>query len=199
MLTAILSSSVSLLVVVLGFVSTYLNNLRLERHRNQLERVNRQLSELYGPMFALTQASGRSFKAFSNRFDPLGLFDDEFSEGDERITEMQKDAWRLWVRTVFQPNNKELVRLLLSKADLLVDGEMPESAQTLFVHVSGFDVVLKEWDNAQDRDMFSIVDYPGAFTSYVHDSYQVLQRRQTGSSGFRVRGGRSAAATGCGS
>ncbi|MFH8340422.1 hypothetical protein [Streptomyces sp. AM6-12] len=47
-----------------GCVVTYLNGLRLSQREERLARVNRQLSDLYGPLFALTEASTRIFDAF---------------------------------------------------------------------------------------------------------------------------------------
>ncbi|MER6468031.1 hypothetical protein [Streptomyces collinus] len=42
-----------------GYVVTYLNGLRLTQRQERLARVNRQLSDLYGPLFALTEANSR--------------------------------------------------------------------------------------------------------------------------------------------
>jgi hypothetical protein len=94
------------------------------------------------------------------------------------VSNLQIEAWRRWTRTVFQPNNKELLRLLLTKADLLVDGGMPESAQILFVHVAGFDVLIQEWDEGKVDDLYGLVDYPADFTTYVRSCFDTLRERQ---------------------
>lgn len=50
-----------------GYVATCLNGLRLSQRQERLARLNRQLSDFYGPLFALTEANSRSFHAFKER------------------------------------------------------------------------------------------------------------------------------------
>jgi len=179
MQTALITSAASIVAVMLGFVTTYILNRRLERHKNQLTRVNALLSQLYGPLFALTQSNAIALKEFSDRNDPLHLFDHSESEYDARMTELQRASYRQWVQTVFQPNNKRILDTLLTKADLLAGGQMPPSALRVFAHVAGYDVVLLNWSSGNFESLFSIVDYPKEFTDYVAETYVLLQNRQS--------------------
>ncbi|MFD3838300.1 hypothetical protein ACFWWC_18890, partial [Streptomyces sp. NPDC058642] len=95
------------MVVTIGlafvsYVVTYLNGLRLSQRQEHLARVNRQLSDFYGPLFALTEANNRTFGAFLERHARPGgtsPFVHEPPPTPEELTE-----WRLWVTTVFLPN-----------------------------------------------------------------------------------------------
>ena len=50
---------VSVLVALIGYVVKYFNDLRLAQRKDRLDRVSHQLSDLYGPLFALNAAGGR--------------------------------------------------------------------------------------------------------------------------------------------
>jgi hypothetical protein len=52
----LLPALVTISLAFIGYFATYFNNLRLSQRSEELARVNRQLSELYGPLFALTHA-----------------------------------------------------------------------------------------------------------------------------------------------
>ncbi|MFK0045124.1 hypothetical protein ACIQU4_13595 [Streptomyces sp. NPDC090741] len=41
----------------LGYLATYANGLRLAQRQARLARVNQQLSEFYGPLFALMETN----------------------------------------------------------------------------------------------------------------------------------------------
>ena len=62
------STLLTVFLAFIGYLITYLNNLRLSQRKERLERVNRQLGELYGPLFSLTQASDKAYLAFRNKY-----------------------------------------------------------------------------------------------------------------------------------
>jgi hypothetical protein len=83
--TVIVTTAVTVLLAFLGYIATYLNNLQLSRRKDRLERVNRQLSELYGPMFSLTHASSIAWKWFR-----------EAHPADVKTTDDDLKEWRLF-------------------------------------------------------------------------------------------------------
>src|SRR5262245_20332544 len=117
----------------IGFLSTYLNNLRLSQRSEKLARVNRQLSELYGPLFALTHASDTAWNAFASEKGPghINIFEMEHSP-----TESELQEWRLWMTTVFMPINLRMYEIILSKSDLLIETKMPECLLQFCAHVT---------------------------------------------------------------
>ncbi|MHC4510486.1 MAG: hypothetical protein ACYTAO_16285 [Planctomycetota bacterium] len=58
---------VTVLLAFVGYLMTYLINLRTSQRKEQLERVSRQLKELYGPLLALTQASEQAWFGFMQK------------------------------------------------------------------------------------------------------------------------------------
>jgi hypothetical protein len=68
---------VTALLAFLGYVVTYMNHLRLAQRKERLERVNRQLSELYGPLVGMSRATETAWVAFRKQYRPdvLAYFD----------------------------------------------------------------------------------------------------------------------------
>ena len=64
--------SVTILLALLGYLVTYGNNLRLAQRKDRLERVERQLRDLYGPLLSTAEASTRIWNAFRGRYRPPG-------------------------------------------------------------------------------------------------------------------------------
>jgi hypothetical protein len=178
MVAVLITAAASVVAAAIGYLSTQVLNLRLERHRNQLARVNQQLSKLYGPLHAMTQANGIAYHGMRDKYDPEGLFDQRTSESMARITPEQRETYKLWMVNVLQPTNRIARELVLHNTDLLLRGKMPESVLRWFAHVAGYDAVLTSWANGDDSELFSLVPYPREFSEYIAESFQTLQARQ---------------------
>src|SRR5688572_9700861 len=114
---------VGVVVAVLGYFVTYGTNLRLAQRNDRLERINQQLSEFYGPLLALTRSSGQSWQAFRQRYRPPGS--ESFWKNDPPPTMEDAAAWRLWMTTVFIPVHQRMMELVLNRAHLIEEPEMP--------------------------------------------------------------------------
>lgn len=165
---------ITILLALLGYFATYLNNLRLSQRSEKLSRINRQLSELYGPLFALTHATNTAWRAFrtKNRPGKAYFFD------NESLTETELSAWRLWMTTVFMPNNLRIYEIILSKSDLLIETKMPECLLSFCAHVTAYQTVLKKWENGDYSEHLSVINYPNEIIEYAKTSYQSIKAEQ---------------------
>jgi hypothetical protein len=177
-IAVLITAAASIAAATIGFLSTQLVNLRLERHRNQLTRVNQQLGKLYGPLHAMTQSNGIAYHSMRDKYDPEGLFDQRTAESLARITSEQREIYKLWMVNVLQPTSRMARELLLQNTDLLLHGKMPECALRWFTHVAGYDAILTSWANGDDSELFSLIPYPRDFTEYITESFHTLQARQ---------------------
>src|SRR5438093_10963376 len=102
---------VTVLLAFLGFVVTYLNNLRLSQRKERLERVNRQLSELYGPLVGMSRATETAWEAFRKQYRPRAgaYFNPKNPPSKKEI-----DVYRIWQTAVFIPINLRMYELILS-------------------------------------------------------------------------------------
>jgi hypothetical protein len=175
--------AITVLLAALGYAVKYWNDLRLAQRKDRLDRVNRQLSELYGPLFALDSASGRLWTEFRSLYRPGPR--PFWSEGD-RPTEDEAEAWRAWITTVFMPLNRKMMDAAIGHADLLRErGPMPQPLVDLFAHVSGYEIVMERWktgdfDATAPRDNVSVINFPRATLSpYISRTYEALKAEQS--------------------
>ena len=70
----IITTVVTISLAFIGYLITYFNNLRLSQRKEKLERVNSQLRELYGPLFALVNTSEIAWKSFRSVYRPSGAY-----------------------------------------------------------------------------------------------------------------------------
>lgn len=172
-----------------GYVATYLNGLRLTQRQERLARVNRQLGDFYGPLFALTEANTRTFAAFVKRHArPGGV--SPFSDGTPP-TDEELDEWRLWVTTVFLPVLQEMRELVVRRADLLREPEMPSVLLDLCAHTAGYEIIVARWARDDLSEHLSLVWFPGPeLAAYARQGFGELKLEQA-----RLLGGRTSGAT----
>ncbi|MEU2025277.1 hypothetical protein ABZ565_24495 [Streptomyces sp. NPDC016469] len=160
-----------------GYALTYLNGLRLAQRQERLARVNRQLSDFYGPLFALTEANSRIFTAFLERNarpDGRSPFDHETPPTEEELAE-----WRLWVTTVFLPNIRAMRDLVLAHADLLSEPVMPPLLLQLCAHVSGYEITAARWSRGSHEQHLSVVPFPSQeIAAYARRGFAELKKEQ---------------------
>ena len=171
----LVTTVVTILLALIGYLVTYVNNLRLAQRDQRLQRVNRQLGELYGPLYGLIDAETAVFKVFRSIVRPGKHF---FSEEDPP-GEADLAAWRLWMSTVFAPINNRMYELVLSKSDLLIETEVPQCFRDLCAHVVGYQMVMKKWETGDYSEHLSLILFPREeLLAYVTNSFNALKREQ---------------------
>jgi hypothetical protein len=172
---------ISVCIAVIGYFIKYRIDLRLAQRNDRLERINRQLSEFYGPLLALTRSSGQSWQAFRKRYRPPGS--ESFWKSDPPPTKEDTIAWRLWMTTVFMPVHRRMMELVLERADLIEEPEMPPSLLDLCAHVNGYQAILKEWERGEistaRENNISVVNFPGEkLAEYAATAFGRLKAEQ---------------------
>ncbi|MEV7442916.1 hypothetical protein AB0O22_17470 [Streptomyces sp. NPDC091204] len=177
-LSVVVPLLVTVFVAATGYGATYLTNLRLARRKDHLERVNRQLSELYGPLFAQAEASDRAWHKFAARYGTVWA-------GSAPATAEQAATWRLWMSTVFMPLNRRMVETVVGHADLLREDTIPEPLKELCAHVACYEPIVARWqedgfDSVQIDDHVSIAgNFPRAdLDAYLRRSFEALKLEQ---------------------
>ncbi|MEU0836322.1 hypothetical protein [Streptomyces sp. NPDC005969] len=180
MIAALITVSIALA----GYIATYLNGLRLTQRQERLARITRQLAEFYGPLLAMEEVGLLSYAAFSERHsraDGQSPFDHDGNPTDRELAE-----WRIWLSTVFIPNIKKMREIVVSKADLIIEAEMPPALIQLCAHAAGYEITAARWGEGDYRENFSAIPYPRLeITRYVRKSFRDLKREQN-----RLLGGR---------
>lgn len=171
----LITTIVTIALALIGYVATYLNNIRMSQHQARLERINRQLSELYGPMLATLEDGERAWRYFLREHRPNQR--SFFTPGVEPNAE-ELELWRRWMTTVFMPRNRALYELVVSKADLLLDREMPSTLLDLCAHVAAWEVVVSQWAANDFSEYRSVIKFPKQAEDYARRSFSILKSEQ---------------------
>ncbi|WP_030546321.1 hypothetical protein [Streptomyces albus] len=172
-----LTVSATIGLAFVGYLATYLNGLRLAQRQARLTRVNLQLSELYGPLFALMETNGRVYDTFAEKYarpDGRDPFRHEIPPTEQELAE-----WRLWATTVFIPNIQAMRDVVVGKADLLIEEEMPPVLLQLCAHVAGYEVTAARWEEARYEEHLSLIAFPGReLKQYTREQFIRLKGEQ---------------------
>jgi hypothetical protein len=164
-------------VALISAFLSYNTTRRLSRRSDQIAFVNRQLSELYGPLLALSRTSAASWAEFRKRYgaDRPGLFPKGYIPTEEEV-----HAWKYWLKHVFMPMNRRIFDAILAKTDLIEGDGIPQVLVDLCAHVTGYEVTLARWEDGDYSSLVSVIDYPGSvFDEYIKMMYRELKMRQT--------------------
>jgi hypothetical protein len=165
---------VTIVIAFIGFIVKYINDVAVARRKDKLERVNLQLKNLYGPLYATLQASEITWRAFRSSYRPgKAFFGTEPPPTDEELA-----AWRLWMAEVFMPLNLRLEKTIVENGDLIIEKEMPECFLRLCAHVAAYKPVLKKWESNDFSEHSSVNNFPTDLSQYVESSYSYLKNRQ---------------------
>lgn len=169
------TTTVTVLLALVGYLATYFNSVRLAQRNQRLERVNKQLGEFYGPMYGLLDSEAAVFNVFRSIYRPGKHFFDD----NDPPTQDDLEAWRMWMTNVFAPINNRMYELVLSKSDLLVETEMPQCLRNLCSHVVGYHLVMKKWEGGDYSESMSVLPFPqDEIWEYVEKGYLSLKQEQ---------------------
>jgi len=173
MTPALIAATSAVFVAIFGATAAYLNSKILQRRNERLRWLSEQLSELYGPLVMIGEANRIAFLEFERRYAPEGqkLF-------GPSTTDDIRQMWRIWVETVFMPNNRSMLGILQNKGHLLVEDEVPQVLLQFAAHTYGYEALLTRWRENDFKDYLSIVDFPSEFDDYAQSRFRALKSQQ---------------------
>jgi hypothetical protein len=144
-----IQSTVVLTVILAfaGYMATFLSARMLARRRDKLDLVNRRLNEFYGPLYVASQAGNIAYQS---------LLKKQGKTQCHPIRDEEMKEWVLWMTTIFMPLNDIREKIIIEKAYLIVEEQMPRCLLDFVTHVVGYKAVLAEWaegDYSERRSM----------------------------------------------
>ena len=172
---AALTLAVPASVAILGFFVAYVVNLRLAQRSDQLRRVSDQLSDLYGPLYALVKATDISWKAFR-------LLTGQVEHSGTRRIHRAKLTQRLGGSGCRWCSCRSTARCetwSVTQAQLLDQNLVPGCLLELCAHVSTYEAILGQWANEDFSQHVSAVPFPRQeLTDYAVGSFGPLKSKQ---------------------
>ena len=188
-----LNTALTLLVTVGLALIGYLYALFLARRKDRLKRINRQLSDLYGPLYALSSTGAHVWTSFRSQHRP---HKGSFWKPGSPVDDKDADAFRLWIRSVFMPLNRQMMDLVVNRADLLEGTEIPDCLLDLCAHISSYEALLVQWEKGDHTMNEPIVNFPRReLRDFAEKEFRRLKKEQdailkSGWELFRQRGHR---------
>jgi hypothetical protein len=159
-------------------VTAFIANRRRDRLRGQLDFVNSQLREFYGPLLAIAETSEQAWTVFKKRYNPAGSPEANFWDPAHPPSSEARAAYKHWMNTLFLPLDDKLVDIIVAHADLLIDAGMPQCLTDLCAHTLTIKALLSSWD-VEAGGAPDVPPYPAtALLIYLEDSFSALKREQ---------------------
>ncbi|MGA8728470.1 MAG: hypothetical protein WB608_06945 [Terracidiphilus sp.] len=171
--TLSLSQNAAILTIILafaGYLVTFLSARMLARRRDKLRLVNKRLNEFYGPLYVASEAGNIAYRSLLNR---------QGKEKSEPILDAEMKDWVLWMTTIFMPLNDIREKVIIEKAHLIIEEQMPQCLLDFVTHVVGYKAVLAQWAEGDYTERRSTIGWPPEFDVYVKRSYASLKAEQT--------------------
>jgi hypothetical protein len=168
-----LMQNAAVLTVILafaGYLMTFLSARMLERRRDKLDLVNRRLNEFYGPLYVASQAGNIAYRSLLKKQCKTQSFP---------ILDSEMKEWMLWMTAIFMPLNDVREKIIIEKAYLIVEEQMPRCLLDFVTHVVGYKAVLAKWADGDYSERRSTIGWPPEFDIYVERSYAALKAEQT--------------------
>src|SRR5215469_16265040 len=159
----------TVIVAFTGYAITFMSAHMLARRRDKLKLVNKRLNELYGPLYIASQAGNIAYRSLLSRQGKLV---------SEPVRDEDLKEWVLWMRTIFYPLNEVRERIIIEKAHLIVEEQMPQCLLDFVTHVVGYKAVLRKWADGDFTERRSTIGWPPEFDEYVRKSYAALKAEQ---------------------
>ena len=163
----------AVLTVVLafaGYLVTFSFTRMMARRADRLRLVNERLNEFYGPLYVATVAGNIAYRS---------LLQKQGKTTCHPIRDEDMKEWVLWMTTIFMPLNDIREKIIIEKAHLIVEEQMPQCLLDFVTHVVGYKAVLAKWAEGNYSERRSTIGWPPEFDAYVERSYQALKAKQT--------------------
>jgi len=164
------AATLTVILAFIGYLATFMSARMLARRRDKLRLVNRRLNEFYGPLYVAGQAGHIAYRSLlkkQGKTQSFPILDEEMKE------------WTLWMTTIFMPLNDVREKIIIEKAYLVIEEEMPQCLLEFVTHVVGYKAVLAKWAEGDFSERRSTIGWPPEFDGYVQRSYAALKAQQT--------------------
>jgi len=177
LLSVLIGALVGGTVTMLGwFANFYLSRRKeaeIHRRETSQQHLERQIEELYGPLWGLIQQSEAVYEVACERLPSTQsrVIQAEFNEQESRI-------WNYLRETFFLPTNVQIAELLRTKVYLIESSEMPVSFRDFLSYQAQFEVLYRLWkDKGIESRQVRGIGWPAQFNLDVEESLKRLRER----------------------
>lgn len=160
----------TIILAFAGYLVTFMSSRMMGRRADRLRLVNMRLNEFYGPLYVASQAGNIAYRS---------LLKKQGKTQSEPILDSEMKEWVLWMTTIFMPLNDVREKIIIEKAHLIIEEQMPHCLLEFVTHVVGYKALMAKWAEGDYTERRSTIGWPPEFDNYVTRSYQALKAEQT--------------------
>jgi hypothetical protein len=164
------AAAVGVMLALVGYLATFMSATMLARRKDKLDLVNRRLDEFYGPLYVASRAGNIAYRSLLKKQGKTQSFP---------ILDGEMKEWMLWMTTIFMPLNDIREKIIIEKASLIAEEQMPHCLLDFVTHVVGYKAVLAKWAEGDYSERRSTIGWPPEFDVYVERSYAAFKAEQT--------------------
>lgn len=138
--------------------------------RFELERVERQLDELYGPLLALDKTGAGLWALFCRRSG--------YEAGKGTLTAEQRVEWLHWLEVVLHPVNRQMVALIQSHASLVDDQADMDLFVRLMENCAEYEALIRKPDVDPGDSVWASTVFPEEVSHHLVEKSRQLRIRQ---------------------
>jgi hypothetical protein len=173
----ILVATITAMVTIAGWFINNVLTARSERNRSrltaELNHVERQLSELYGPLAFLIYEGQSTFLDLLDNLGRTYVF-----WNDEPLPESELSLWLFWVDNDLMPRNAAIQELLATKGHLIAGRTMPPSYLDFMKHYNAWRVSHLRWKEEGIKYSYhSKTNWPRQFATDIVATFEELMQR----------------------
>ena len=165
-----MAASLTILLAFVGYLMTFWITRVMARRADKLKLIDQRLNEFYGPLYVATVAGNIAYRS---------LLKKQGKTHCHPITDAEMKEWMLWMNTIFMPLNDIREKIIIEKAHLIVEEQMPQCLLDFVTHVVGYKALVAKWADGDYTERRSMIGWPPEFDVYVERSYQALKAEQT--------------------
>jgi hypothetical protein len=160
----------TIILAFAGYLVTFWFTRMMQRRSDRLRLVDQRLNEFYGPLYVASRAGNIAYRS---------LLEKQGKSQCHPIRDEDMKEWMLWMTTIFMPLNDIREKIIIEKAHLIVEEQMPQCLLDFVTHVVGYKALMAQWAEGNLTERRSTIGWPPAFDLYVERSYKALKAEQT--------------------
>jgi hypothetical protein len=178
--TAAVTLVVTVSLAFVGYVATYLYNLRLAKRASRIDLLTHQLRDFYGPLYVATQAGETAFRTLA---EALGREGDLPGPGvaptgtelRDSLDDDERRIWQTWFQHVLCPLNDIREEIILKNAYLIRESRIPACVEEFVAHASECKAIVQSWEGGDLSADVVVTGFPSGLLDYSRDSYNAVK------------------------
>lgn len=164
---------------MIGYIVSFVDSHR----KAKIEKLDKQIERLYGPLYAYSVASSRAWSDIRQITGRATYF---FND-DNMPSAEQVEAWRRWMKTVFMPLNVKMEAAIVDNAQLMDGNRIYPCFEELISHVESYKATVagwKDWDDLSQpkhrtaKANNAIIVYPVGLDLCIRDRLEATLKRR---------------------